>query len=60
MGLCVETKLSNTGMHDLKNWEQKGSEKEQKTIGSKTMFVRIVTNCKKYNKVSVCLTLRLV
>jgi hypothetical protein len=30
MRLCVETKLSNTGMHGFKNWEQKGSEKETK------------------------------
>ncbi len=51
MGLCVETKLSNTGMHDFKNWEQKGDKKRQKNIGSKTMFVQIVTNCKKYNNI---------
>ncbi len=38
-------------MHGFKNWEQKGSEKEQKTIGSKTMFGIIVTNCKKYNNI---------
>ena len=47
-------------MHGFKKWEQKRDKKRQKTIGSKTMFVRIVTNCKKYNKVIVKSTIRLV
>jgi hypothetical protein len=44
----------------LKIRNKKEAKRNKKIIGSKTMFVQIVTNCKKYNKVSVYLTLRLV
>ena len=40
--------------------EQKRDKKRQKTICLKTMFVQIVTYCKKYNKVIVKSTIRLV
>jgi hypothetical protein len=53
-------KTASPGMHGFKNWEQKRDKKRQKTIGSKTMFGIIVTNCKKYNKVIVKSTIRLV
>jgi hypothetical protein len=56
----ISKNLHPLGCMVLKIGNKKEAKREQKNIGLKTMFVQIVTNCKKYNKVIVKSTIRLV